>query len=289
MLGLQGGGMNDGDRTDTLVSFDELLWFGKTQILACLFGIFLLGGLMLTRYWLPDVNLSRSDLLFLYALSLQAALVAFRLEHKDEIIVILAFHFLATLMEWFKTSPAIGSWAYPDENVLFRIYQVPMFAGFLYSAVGSYIARSWRLFEFRFTNYPPVWMTVVLAVLAYGNFFTHHFTVDIRWVLIAASVVMFAPCQLTIRTGKRDRTIPILVGLTFVALAIWGAENIGTYARAWMYPGQEDGWEMVSFQKFWAWYLLIILSFVLVSLVRFRDEKSTRPSVQKSARVTRVE
>jgi uncharacterized membrane protein YoaT (DUF817 family) len=154
-----------------------------------------------------------------------------------------------------------------------------MFAGFLYSAVGSYIARSWRLFEFRFTNYPPVWMTVVLAVLAYGNFFTHHFTFDIRWVLITASVVMFAPCQLTIRTGKRDRTIPILVGLAFVALAIWGAENIGTYARAWMYPGQEDGWEMVSFQKFWAWYLLIILSFVLVSLVRFRDEKSTRPSV----------
>jgi uncharacterized membrane protein YoaT (DUF817 family) len=55
--------MNDGDRTDTLVSFDELLWFGKTQILACLFGIFLLGGLMLTRYWLPDVNLPRNWLL----------------------------------------------------------------------------------------------------------------------------------------------------------------------------------------------------------------------------------
>jgi uncharacterized membrane protein YoaT (DUF817 family) len=162
----QGGAMVDSNCTGTLVSFDDLLWFGKTQILACLFGILLLGGLMLTRYWLPDVNLSRSDLLFLYALSLQAALIAFRLEHKDEIIVILAFHFLSTLMEWFKTSPVVSSWAYPDENVLFRIYQVPMFAGFLYSAVGSYIARLWSLFEFRFTNFPPVWMTVVLAVLA---------------------------------------------------------------------------------------------------------------------------
>lgn len=268
--------MDKTDRLPLLVSFNELLWFGKTQILACLFGILMLAGIMVTRYWMPDVNLSRSDILFLYALFLQAALIAFRLEHADEIVVIFAFHLLATLMEWFKTSPAIGSWAYPDEGVIFRIYQVPMFAGFLYSAVGSYIARSWRLFDFRFTNYPPVWITVVLAVLAYANFFTHHFTVDIRWILIAASFVMFARCRVTIKMGKGDREIPILIGLAFVALAIWGAENIGTYARAWMYPGQENGWEMVSFQKFWAWYLLMILSFVLVSLVRFRDEKSTR-------------
>lgn len=268
--------MNEISRSNSLLSVEEILWFGKTQILACLFGILLLGGLMLTRYWVPDVNLSRSDLLFLYALMLQAALIIFRLEHKDEVVVIFAFHILATLMEWFKTSPAIGSWAYPDEGVIFRIYQVPMFAGFLYSAVGSYIARSWRLFEFRFANYPRIWITVVLAVLAYLNFFTHHFTYDIRWLLIAASTVLFARTRVTIRMGSRDRTIPILAGLAFVALAIWGAENIGTYARAWIYPGQEDGWEMVSFQKFWAWYLLMILSFVLVSLVRFRDEKSTR-------------
>lgn len=245
-------------------------WFGKTQFLACLFGILLLAGLMLTRYWVPQVELSRSDILFLYAILLQAALIAFRLEHRDEIVVIFAFHILATLMEWFKTSPEIGSWQYPGEGVIFRIYQVPMFAGFLYSAVGSYIARSWRLFEFRFVNYPPIWTTVVLAVLAYVNFFTHHFTFDIRWLLIVASVVLFGRCQLIFRTANASRRIPLLLGLSFVALAIWVAENVGTYARAWIYPNQEDGWELVSFHKFWAWYLLMILSFVLVSLVHFR-------------------
>lgn len=252
------------------IALREALWFGKTQFLACLFGILLLAGLMLTRYWVPQVELSRSDILFLYAILLQAALIAFRLEHRDEIVVIFAFHILATLMEWFKTSPEIGSWQYPGEGVIFRIYQVPMFAGFLYSAVGSYIARSWRLFEFRFVNYPPIWTTVVLAVLAYVNFFTHHFTLDIRWILIVASGVLFGRCQLIFRTGNASRRIPLLLGLSFVALAIWVAENVGTYARAWIYPNQEDGWELVSFHKFWAWYLLMILSFVLVSLVHFR-------------------
>ncbi len=255
------------------IAFRELLWFGKTQILACLFGLLLLGGLMLSRYWLPDVPLSRSDLLFFYALSLQIALIAFRLEHKEEVVVILAFHLLATFMEWFKTSPAIGSWAYPDEGVIFRVYQVPLFAGFLYSSVGSYIARSWRLFDFQFRHYPPVWLTIVLAVLAYGNFFTHHFIVDIRWYLIGASFLMFGRTSIIFRTGARYRRMPLLVGLGFLALAIWGAENIGTYARAWIYPGQEDGWEMVSLQKFWAWYLLMLLSLVLVSLVRFREQE----------------
>ncbi|MEM1440917.1 MAG: DUF817 domain-containing protein [Verrucomicrobiota bacterium] len=253
----------------------ELFWFGKTQIFACLFGIFLLAGIMLSRYWLPDVHLSRSDLLFLYALSLQIGLIAFRLEHREEVFVILAFHILATLMEWFKTSPAIGSWVYPDEGVIFRVYQVPLFAGFLYSSVGSYIARSWRLFEFRFTNYPPVAFTVILAVLAYLNFFTHHFVFDIRWILVAASFVLFGRTMIYFRTGKQHRRMPLLIALGFVALAIWGAENIGTYARAWIYPGQEDGWEMVSFQKFWAWYLLMLLSFVLVSLVHFRPRRSS--------------
>lgn len=252
------------------IELRELVWFGKQQAFACLFGILLLSGLMLTRDWNPEEAISRSDILFLYAVSLQIALFAFRLEHKEEVFVILAFHVLATLMEWFKTSPSIGSWHYPDQNVVFRIYQVPMFAGFLYSAVGSYIARAWRLFDFQFSGYPPVWITVILAGLAYVNFFTHHYVWDLRWVLIVASVLLFRNCSLKFRTGKTYRKVPLLVGLTFVALAIYGAENIGTFANAWVYPEQSEGWRPVSFQKLWAWYLLMLLSFVLVSLVHFR-------------------
>jgi uncharacterized membrane protein YoaT (DUF817 family) len=61
--------------------------------------------------------------------------------------------------------------------------------------------------------------------------------------------------------------MPLLLGFLLVALFIWFAENIGTFARAWTYPGQENGWQMVSLAKLGSWYLLMIISFALVALV----------------------
>lgn len=61
--------------------------------------------------------------------------------------------------------------------------------------------------------------------------------------------------------------MPLLLGWFLVALFIWGAENIGTFSRAWLYPGQKDGWHPVSPSKLGAWYLLMIVSFVMVSLL----------------------
>jgi uncharacterized membrane protein YoaT (DUF817 family) len=61
--------------------------------------------------------------------------------------------------------------------------------------------------------------------------------------------------------------MPVLMGLILVALFIWFAENIGTFTSAWIYPSQRDGWAMVPIGKLGAWYLLILLSFVLVTLV----------------------
>ncbi|MES2056937.1 MAG: DUF817 family protein, partial [Pseudomonadota bacterium] len=57
---------------------------------------------------------------------------------------------------------------------------------------------------------------------------------------------------------------------------IWFAENIGTYTRAWVYPSQGATWSIVSPQKLGAWYLLMIISFVLVSLLH-RPEKPSDP------------
>jgi len=61
--------------------------------------------------------------------------------------------------------------------------------------------------------------------------------------------------------------MPLIIGLGLVALFIWFAENIGTFARAWTYPGQEAGWHMVSIAKLGSWFLLMIISFVLVTTI----------------------
>jgi uncharacterized membrane protein YoaT (DUF817 family) len=69
------------------------------------------------------------------------------------------------------------------------------------------------------------------------------------------------------RVFRFSHKMPMLLGFFLVALFIWIAENIGTWSKAWMYPGQENGWAMVSPAKLGAWYLLMIISFVLVTLV----------------------
>ncbi len=63
------------------------------------------------------------------------------------------------------------------------------------------------------------------------------------------------------------RKMPLLFGWFLVALFIWFAENIGTYTSTWIYPNQTHQWQMVSVSKLVSWYLLILLSFVLVSLI----------------------
>ena len=62
--------------------------------------------------------------------------------------------------------------------------------------------------------------------------------------------------------------MPVILSTFLGSFFIWIAENVVTFANIWIYPSQADGWEMVPFSKLIAWYLLLILSFVLVSLVR---------------------
>ena len=244
----------------------EFLLFGFKQGWACLFGALMLALLLATHFLYPaDAALARYDFLTLAAIAIQAGMLAFRLETWGEAKVILIFHVVGTVMELFKT--AAGSWVYPEPSLL-RIGGVPLFSGFMYAAVGSYIARVWRIFDFRYSNYPPRWATWLLAAAIYVNFFAHHWTVDIRWLLFAATALLFWRTRVHFRNWRAHRWMPLLLGFGLVALFIWFAENIGTFARAWSYPGQEDGWEMVGLAKLGSWYLLMLISFVLVSLVQ---------------------
>ena len=243
----------------------EFLLFGLKQAWASLFGGAMLALLVASHFlWPAHAALARYDFLVLAALSLQVLFLATRLERWDEALVIVIFHAVGTAMEVFKT--AHGSWIYPEPSVL-RIGGVPLFSGFMYGAIGSYIARIWRLFDIRFVRYPPSWAPWLLALAAYVNFFSHHYLPDIRLGLFAFSGLIFWRTWFTFTPDRAPRRMPIVVGALLVALFIWIAENLGTFASAWIYPSQRHGWAMVSFAKLGSWYLLIMLSFVLVSLV----------------------
>lgn len=243
----------------------EFLLFGFKQGWACLFGALMLAMLIATHLYYPShAVLARYDALTIGAILIQLGMLTLRLESVREAKVILAFHMVGTVMEVFKT--AHGSWLYPESSVL-RIGGVPLFSGFMYAAVGSYIARVWRIFDFRFDHYPPRWTTILLATAIYVNFFTHHWLPDIRLGLFAATAMLFWRTPVWFTPFRTARAMPLLLGWFLVALFIWGAENVGTFSRAWLYPKQRDGWHLVSPEKLGAWYLLMIISFVLVSLV----------------------
>jgi uncharacterized membrane protein YoaT (DUF817 family) len=135
----------------------------------------------------------------------------------------------------------------------------------MYASVGSYLARVTRILDMRYTGYPNKWVTVVLAVLIYANFFTHHYVVDIRDFLFVFVALAFGRTWVHYRPYRKFRRMPLLLGFCLVALFIWGAENVGTFATIWVYPHQRDGWQLVRFSKYGSWLLLMIISFILVS------------------------
>lgn len=258
----------------------EFWLFGIKMASSTIFGAYLLFLMTVTHFWYPIDGLFRNDFLFLAAVGFQIVLLVFRLESYREAAVIMIFHVVATLMELFKTSDAINAWNYPGEAYV-RLGNVPLFAGFMYSAVGSYMVRVVRILDFRFTNAPPTWASFVLAVLIYANFFTHHVIIDIRNGLLLASAVLYGRCVIYFRMDKVYRYMPLMVAQFLTAIFVWIAENIATYSRVWVYPSQTGDWQMVPFSKLIAWYLLLTLSFVLVTLVhplREMDEDSS-PSV----------
>jgi len=246
----------------------EFLAFGIKQAWACLFGGLILAGIIASAFWPQALPIARYDFLFLWAILIQTSFLLTRLERPREALVILIFHIVGTGMELFKT--AAGSWTYPEESVIRLAIlggSVPLFSGFMYAAVGSYLARTVRTFDFQFTHYPPRWATVILAVLIYVNFFTHHYLPDIRYALFALAAILYARTFVHYRVWRWQHKMPLLLGFFLVALFIWLAENIATAASVWLYPDQQEGWRMVSFSKMGSWYLLMLISWVLVTLV----------------------
>ncbi|WP_417274220.1 DUF817 domain-containing protein [Celeribacter halophilus] len=242
----------------------ELVMFTVKMGWASLFGGLLLIAMLVTHsVWQADWSIARYDALLLYALALQLLFLFFRLETLSEAKVILLFHLTGTIMEIFKLH--MGSWDYPGAGLI-KIGGVPLFSGFMYASVGSFMARAIRLFDMRFAPYPPYWASLLFAGAIYMNFFTHHFGPDIRIELFAASLILYARTRVWYRIGQWH-WMPMPVAGVLSAFFLWIAENIGTATKIWLYNGQMAG-DMVGFSKMGSWYLLLYVSFVTVTLVQ---------------------
>ena len=240
----------------------HVLAFLIKQAWAALFGGLLLIGIILSHYIHLPV-MARYDWLFLWAVIVQISMLVFRLERPREVVTILLFHLVGLGMELYKTSGAIGSWIYPETNVI-RLAGVPLFSGFMYAAVGSYIARAWRVLNLRFTHYPRRIWTLALALLIYLNFFTHHYVWDLRLGLFAGLAVLYWRTSVSFMLIKHQHSMPLLVGFVLIAAVIWLAENVATYMNVWLYPDQAYGWHVVGIGKLGSWLLLMVISFVMI-------------------------
>jgi uncharacterized membrane protein YoaT (DUF817 family) len=242
----------------------EFVLFGLKQAWSCLFGALVLFLIIVTKLiWNAGWVVNRYDALFLAALLIQITFLRLKMESWEEAKVILIYHVTGTCMEIFKVR--MGSWVYP-EDAIFQIAGVPLFSGFMYASVGSYMARAIRIFDMRFTHYPHFVLTALLAAAIYINFYSHHYVTDIRIGLFAATLLLFGRVRVYFTVERKARWMPLVLAAFFTSIFLWIAENIGTATGIWLYPGQTE-WHMVSLQKLGSWYLLLYVSFVLVTVV----------------------
>ena len=209
--------------------------------------------------------LSRYDLLLLVCLITQALMLLTRLETMDELKVITLFHLIGLGLELFKVH--MGSWSYPGQ-AWSKIGGVPLYSGFMYASVASYICQAWRRLDLRFYRSPNQTASLLVAVLIYANFFTHHWLSDLRWGLIGLTALLFWRTTVAYTVGKRTLRMPILLSFALIALFIWLAENISTLLGAWRYPDQERGWTLVHWGKLSSWYLLVMISLLIVARLK---------------------
>jgi uncharacterized membrane protein YoaT (DUF817 family) len=252
-------------------AFLEFWYFGVKQVRACMFvGLFFAAVFAVPRGGVLGVP--RYDLLLIIALAIQLWMVWAKLETWDEVKAITLFHLIGFGLELFKTSSGVKAWSYPDFAYT-KVFGVPLFSGFMYAAVGSYIIQAWRFFDLRIRHHPPYWMATMVAVAIYANFFTHHFIGDYRWYLAACVLGLYARTSVVYRPLDRDRTMPLLLAFLLIGFFIWLAENISTFFGIWRYPDQIGAWTTVHVSKWSSWSLLVIMTFTIVANLKHIKER----------------
>ncbi|WP_244509367.1 DUF817 domain-containing protein [Nocardioides lianchengensis] len=240
----------------------QLLRFAWAELQSCVFAAAVFAGLLVC--FVVPLPVASYDALLVWCVAVTLGFWWLGLESWREVLVICAFHLLGLGLELFKVH--VGSWSYPGDAVT-KVAGVPLFSGFMYAAVGSYICQAWRRLDLRVSHYPALPATAV-AVGIYANFFTHHWIVDLRVPLALAGLVLLRRTWVHFTVGPARYRMPLAVSFLLIGLFLWIAENLATLLDAWAYPGQEQVWHVVHASKIGAWALLVTMSFVLVATVK---------------------
>lgn len=240
----------------------QLLRFAWVEATSCLFAALFFVGLGLVR--VVPLPADPGDALLVWCLLVTLVLWLVGWETGREVGVIVAFHLVGLALELFKVRA--GSWSYPDAGWA-TIAGVPLYSGFMYAAVGSYVCQAWRRLDLRIAGYRP-WWTGLVAAGVYANFFTEHVVPDLRVPLAAALLLVTARTTVWFTVGTRRYAMPLALSFVLVGFFLWLAENAATLLRAWQYPSQDLGWALVHPSKVGSWSLLVVVSIVLVAALK---------------------
>lgn len=251
--------------------------FAYLQALSCIFPVIIFITLALSKFiTIPFIH--RYDFILIICIIAQALMLLFKLESFDEFKVICLFHIIGLALEIYKVH--MGSWSYPEEGIS-KLFGVPLYSGFMYASVASYICQSWRHLNLQITGYPKPIYAVSISVLIYLNFFTHHYFWDARWILTALLFLTFYRTFVFYTVNQKTFKMPLILSFLLIGFFIWIAENITTFFNAWQYPNQKDAWSIVHIGKISSWFLLVVISIIIVAQLKKikGDQKVTTKNI----------
>ena len=243
----------------------ELGGFIWKHVQSSVFPLFLFAAMGFTKF--TTLGLPRYDVLLVLSLLMQTFMYWTKLETISELRTVFAFHLLGLALELYKVSH--GSWRYPQEG--FKIAGVPLYSGFMYASIASYMMQGWRRFELVLVGWPRASWLIAGCAAIYVNFFLARTYGDVRWWILAVLAVIFARCRVQFTTlPNRRRAMPVLLAFLLIGTFVWFAEHLCTWLGAWQYPYQREMWTLVDAGKLSSCTMMVIISFTIVAELKRR-------------------
>lgn len=257
--------------------------FVGKQVLCSLFPLFVFLGSWFTL--VVEMPIPRFDALLILCLAFQAWLVWTRLETVEELRFISVFHVAGLILELYKVHH--GSWQYPGFAYT-KIADVPLFSGFMYASIASYMVQAWRRFDLKFTGMPHWAWSAAVGAAIYLNFFSGRLIGDKRLWIVVAVFAIYGRLWVSYRpdfAGKHLWRMPMVVAFVLIGFFVWCAEHLCTWLQVWAYPHQVMGWQPVTLNKLGSWCLLVVVSFLLVGWTKriFAHSANSSPAIATEA------